>query len=553
MSLILKAISSMNKCFMDESIHDKKQITCAKALRGEEFAFEIAYADPDLISCAKCDRYFLSVQSPLAEHITVRRIEQVPVRFPCFDGADDYYLRKTPGLYPDLLGPVDPTGKIVVIGGQLQSLLVTVFIPDDFPAGEYPVAVSFITSEGETAASASVTLKVIGASLPKQDMIVTQWFHADCIADYYELEVFSEKHWEYIENFMATAVKNGINTILMPVFTPPLDTAVGGERTTVQLVDVEKTADGWKFGFDKLERWIEIANRVGVEYHEVSHLYTQWGVAHAPKVMATVDGEHKRIFGWETDSLSDEYKGFLRAFIAALNAKMDSLGIAKDHILYHISDEPGFEHLEAYRAAKAQIEDLLEGYTVMDALSSFSFYQTGVITNPIPSNDHIDPFIEAGVEPLWTYYCCGQGWRNVSNRFIAMPMQRTRVIGMQFWKYRVKGFLQWGYNFYNTQYSTMHINPHQVTDGNYFAPAGDCFSVYPGVGGEVLETMHLKGFTYALQDTRLMNLAEKLAGREAVLGILEECGEVTFSQYSHDEEWLEGVRGKICDLIDSLV
>lgn len=548
MSLILKAISSMNKCFMDESIDSKKQITSAKALLGEEFAFEIAYADPERPAFTK-DIYTLSVDSPIVGSITVRQIEQVPVRYPCFETADDYYLRKTPGFYPDLLGPVDPTGSVIVTGGELKSLLVTVNVPEDLASGDYPITVTFSGQDGTPAASAEITLTVIGKVLPKQEMIVTQWFHTDCIADYYQIGVFSDKHWKYISNFMKTAAANGINTILMPVFTLPLDTAVGGERTTTQLVDVEKTADGWKFGFDKLEKWVKTARGAGIEYHEISHLYTQWGAGHAPKVMATVGGEYKKVFGWETDSLSDEYKGFLRAFITAFKAKMDELGVPRDRILFHISDEPGFASLEAYRAAKAQIADLIEDYVIMDALSDFEFYKTGVISNPIPSNNHIEPFIEAGVDPLWTYYCCGQGKDYVSNRFIAMPMQRTRVIGMQFWKYNVKGFLQWGYNFYNSQQSTMHVDPFQTTDGNYFTPAGDCFSVYPGAGGQPIETMHLKGFTYALQDTRAMYLAENLVGRERVLEVLERCGEITFRKYPHDEGWLEAVRDEIYDII----
>ena len=231
----------------------------------------------------------------------------------------------------------------------------------------------------------SVTLRVIAATLPKQDLKVTEWFHCDCIASYYELEVFSEKHWSYIENYIRTAVENGINMILMPVFTPPLDTAVGGERPTVQLVDVEKTECGcWKFGFDRLERWVEMCNRCGVDYFEVSHLFTQWGAGHAPKIVAKVNGKLEKVFGWETDSLSEEYTAFLRAFLKAFLAKMKSLAGADKRCIFHISDEPGLAHLEAYKAAKASIADLLEGYTIMDALSNFEFYKTGALTNPIP-------------------------------------------------------------------------------------------------------------------------------------------------------------------------
>ena len=545
MSIHVKAISSMEKCFMDEDIGAKRTLLCGEALLGEEFSFEVAYTSEDPAHHPKA-AFRLNVVSPLKDCITVRAVEQVPVRMPAYRWSDDNYLRKTPGLYPDLLAPLNPNGDVFVTYGELKALWVTVKVPADAEAGDYPVSVRF--ENGEESCSADITLHVIGAVLPKQKMIVTNWFHTDCIANYYDLETFSPKHFEYIAKFMRAAVANGINAILMPVFTPPLDTAVGGERRTTQLVDVTKTADGWEFGFDKVERWVALARSVGVEYFEVSHFYTQWGAKHTPKVMGWENGAYKRLFGWETDATSPEYRDFLRAFIPAFLAKMNELGAA-DKCLFHVSDEPGLDHLDSYTAAKEQIADLLAGHPIMDALSSFEFWQTGACPNPIPANNHIEPFLEAGVEGLWTYYCCGQGV-DVSNRFVAMPMARTRVIGTQFWKYKIAGFLQWGFNFYSSQYSVRPIDPYQITDGEYFFPAGDGFAVYPGPHGEPLETLHLKAFAMALADRRAMDFAEELAGRDAVLEALESEGEVTFSKYPHSAEWLEGVRSKINALIE---
>ena len=54
--------------------------------------------------------------------------------------------------------------------------------------------------------------------------------------------------------------------LLTPVFTPPLDTEVGGERTTVQLVDIALQEGEWTFGFDKLEKWCGICQKYGIEY-----------------------------------------------------------------------------------------------------------------------------------------------------------------------------------------------------------------------------------------------------------------------------------------------
>ena len=292
-----------------------------------------------------------------------------------------------------------------------------------------------------------------------------------------------------------------------------------------------------------------MCRRAGVDYYEIAHLYSQWGAIHAPKIMGWENGEYKRLFGWETDATSEEYRTFLRTFLTGFTAKMRELGVEDRQCLYHISDEPSLEQLESYRAAKEQVADLLKNYVIMDALSNFEFYKTGALDNPIPSNNHIEPFIEAKVPNLWTYYCCGQGYK-VSNRFLAMPTQRTRVIGTQFWKYNIAGFLQWGYNFYNSQGSIRAIDPYLITDGEYFVPAGDCFSVYPGQNGVALETIHLKGFTMALNDTRAMYLAESIVGREKLMKILESEGEVTFSEYPHTDAWLNGVRDAVNAIIE---
>lgn len=549
MAILMKAIPSHEKCFWDEKFDEKPALTRGSVLGGEEFYYEIAYTSDNPADSPKAT-LSLIVDSPLADLVSVQTVEQVPVRVPCYLNAkDDNYLRTTPGLYPDLLRPMKPGEWVFIPYVELKSLFVSVKIPAGYPAGEYPVTIKLGWGE-DVAAECTVLIQVIAADLPEQKLKVTQWFHTDCIASYYELETFGEKHWAYIENFMRTAVANGINTILMPVFTTPLDTLVGGERPTTQLVDVYKTESGWEFGFDKVERWVELCNRVGVEYFEVAHLYTQWGAEHAPKVVGYVDGELKKLFGWETDSLSEEYREFLRAFLTAFLAKMKSLDGADKRCMFHISDEPGFEHLERYTKVKNQIADILEGYPIMDALSDFEFYKTGALSNPIPSSDHIAPFLEANVPDLWTYYCCGQ-CVDVSNRLLSMPMARTRVIGLQFWKYRIAGFLQWGYNFWYSQFSVCTVNPFQVTDGNYFVPAGDCFSVYPGEGGLPLETLRLKAFTQALYDLRALELAEKLCGREAVLNVLEEGLDygITFSKYPTAPDYCENVREKINAMI----
>ena len=545
-----KLVSSMEKGFLDSPIEQFEALHTLSALRNERVFFQLFHTSDGDAPQRMMPQ--LRVSGSLSALVTARTVEQVPVVMPVYEGqTDDNYLRTTPGLYPDVLQPLHYGAGMSVRRTQVHAGWFELAL-DGQPAGEYPLTGELVDAQGTALASHTLTVEVLDAMLPPQELILTQWFHCDSLAHYYHCPVWSDRHWEVIENFARTAVRNGINLLLTPVFTPPLDTAVGGERLTCQLVDVtlcgSPETGTYTFGFDRLDRWVAMCDRVGVRYFEISHLFTQWGAAHAPKVMVRVDGEEKKLFGWDTDATGVAYVRFLRAFLTAFLAHMRKNGNDR-RCFFHISDEPSGEQLESYRAAKAAVADLLEGYPVMDALSNVDFYRQGVVATPIPSNDHIDAFIEAGAQGLWTYYCCGQ-CLHVSNRLIAMPLWRTRSIGMQFFKYRIKGFLQWAYNFYQNCSSVNPINPFTDVSGEYWVPAGDTCSVYPAQDGSALESIRILSFYEALQDQRAMELAASLVGYDRVVAEMEKVfGEIRFSRCAHRARALQDVRDAVNRLI----
>ena len=541
----------MEKCFFDSDINTYAPLAHLSAMRNERVFFQLLFVDDATEPCVvyRGVNLRLQIEGVPTEIVSVRRVDNVPVTIACLqEGGDDNYLRTAPGLYPDLLSPLQ-YGGVSVMRDQLQAIWIELDLGERLPAGEHTITLRFVNGKGEIFSQNTLTLTVIDAILPPQEMIFTQWFHADCLANYYNVPVWSEEHWRIVENFAATAARNGINMLLTPVHTPPLDTAVNGERTTTQLVDVFVKNGEYSFGFEKLDRWIDMCNRVGIRYFEIAHLFTQWGAQRAPKIMATVDGEYKRIFGWETDATSKEYTQYLRAFLTAFLCHMKARGDDK-RCYFHLSDEPNQLHIDNYRAAKTVVADLLADYPIMDALSNLEFYQDGLVELPIPSNDHIAPFIEAGVTGLWTYYCCAQE-KGVSNRFVAMPLWRTRSIGLQFYKFNIVGFLHWGYNFYNNSLSRNPINPYLDTCAGYSFPAGDAFSVYPAQDGTALESLRILSFFEALQDARAFRLAEQLVGRERVIEELETIfgEEIRFDRCAKSAEPLLKIREKINQII----
>lgn len=524
-----KIISSLEKAFVNGNIDAFEPFERVSILKNERLSFQLAFInDSEKVVTL---RPVLSLSGRLAEFASVRQIMNVPSLCPHTGSHDDNFLYTEPGLCPDLLYETDPHARIMARRGNLGAVWIEIDLRNAENISNSlsgPLTLT-LTEDGKILSENTLEIEIIDAQIPEQTLICTDWFHCDSLAHQYGCEVWSERHWKIIENFARTAVSNGMNMLLTPLLTPPLDTEIGEERLTTQLIGITAENGEYCFDFTLVDRWIDMCDRVGIKYFEICHLFTQWGAGHAPKVVATVDGVKKRIFGWETDAASTEYAHFLRSMLTEFLAHMKSRGDDK-RCFFHISDEPLEAHLESYRKARAEVVDVLEGYTVMDACSHVEYYEGGIITNPIPANDMIEPFLENNVPNLWTYYCCCQS-KGVSNRFMAMPAWRNRAIGMQMFKHNIVGFLHWGYNFYNSRRSAHFVIPFVDAGAEHAFPDGDAFSVYPAPDGTALESTRIIVFHEALQDMRVMQLAEKLCGRDAVMRALEEeLGEIRFDR-----------------------
>ena len=126
-----------------------------------------------------------------------------------------------------------------------------------------------------------------------------------------------------------------------------------------------------------------------------------------------------------------------------------------------------------------------------------------------------------------------------------MPSARNRILGALLYKYNAVGFLQWGYNFWYSQFSKHEIDPFTVTDAGKAFPSGDAFVVYPGENGQPLNSLRLKVFYDGLQDFAAMRLLESLVGREKALEIIVRDDEFSFLKYPHGSSYLIDLRERI--------
>ncbi|QEK07016.1 glycoside hydrolase domain-containing protein [Treponema phagedenis] len=535
-------VSSLEKIFKETPLL-KKQRNAARVLRGERFSYQVALKLENDADTTETEIRIESAGIPCR----VFRVGMIPARLTARkERCDANYITTDEGLFPDVLYPIKIENNLLqeqfILSSEYNECVwIEADIPENIQSGVYTITLTAKAKNRNLQSQAVFTLHVADEVLEKDDFKFTQWFHLDCLADYYGDAVFSEQHWNRIAQFMEMAASHGVSMILTPVFTPPLDVDDSSERKNVQLVDIEENNGVYSFSFERFHRYAALAKKCGIRYLEISHLFTQWGAKHPPQIFGSKNGTQTLLFGKQTDLKDNSYAEFLSVFLPALILEIEKAGF-KNRAFFHISDEPSLADKVNYTYAKSMVKKHLGDYPIIDALSHYEFMEDGAAEIPVAAIDSIAPFIAKNVKPLWAYYCSAQAV-HVSNRFFAMPSWRNRILGMLLYKFDIDGFLHWGYNFYYTQYSRKLIDPFTVTDAGGAFPAGDSFSVYPGKD-EPLPSIRLKVFYEALQDRVFLKQMEKKFGKAGVIERLEKYSGVCadFMQYPTGDKFLLSLR-----------
>ena len=531
--LELWQFSSLEKIFLKE-LPGEQEVFSASALLGEEFHYQITY----LYTSVEKNFFEISVDSPLREYITIHTVGNVPAELPAYEhDYDDDYITLAPGLFPDVLYPLTEN-RVEARFSRYHSFWITVKIPEDLPAGEYEICFTMKNDALGLCESKKMSLTVIGAALPKQKMIYTQWIFQDSIAEYYHQELYSEPFWEMTKRFVRCGAENGINMVLIPIFNAK--SLKGPQSVTVQ-----KAKNGYSFDFSNMRRYIELLKEQGIEYFELGHLYNM--KTHAPnKVLCRNEqGENEFLFDRGEASLAD-FEGFLADFLPALKQFLIEEEVL-ERAYFHIADEPTLKDLDFYKHESDVLKKYLGDVRIMDALSDYEFYETDCLQYPVVAIDHLEPYF--GKKNVIGYNCCAQHTA-VSNRFMAMPSYRNRIIGVQMYLYQLIGFLHWGFNYYFTENEPHLINPFLITDGENTWQAGDPFSVYPGEDGPI-ESIRLKVFFEALTDIRALQLLEQYASREEISDMIRKLAgmQINFREYPRTREFLLDLRETVNRMI----
>lgn len=536
--VITKFISPLEKVF--RTTEPKITQFERRAYKGERFCFQFC------VTSTVTGSLYLDIQSDIADFVEVREVKYVPALMADYVDPDDYriFTERTSTYYPDLLAPAPKL--LTVVSGYWLALFIT--IKPGLPAGEYTLRLK--TGDyycRDVLSDDTFTFSVSESALEPCDIPVTCWNYYDCIAQAHRKKLFSESYYRLLKKYFENAIAHGINTVFVPLFSHPQRDKEGVTPPVVQLVDVEEKDGEYVFDFTRLERFIKLAKRCGFTYFETSHVASQQGARHCPKIVGKSNGKDCVLFDCNVPCSSEKYVGFLRALFTGLQTLFERLGIM-DGCYFHISDEPLVSTLENYRAIGAAMREILPKARLIDAVNDLKFAEMQLLDFPVVGTNHAKAFLDKNI-PVWLYYCCDQSGDYLSNRFFNFPLLRTRVIGLQLYLTGAKGFLHWSYNYWQNVATKELIDPTLVSDGGGYYPAGDCYLIYPDKDG-VQTSIREEAFAAGIRDYRALKTLEKARGRAFVLALLEEYGFEGLHTYTHSEAVFTDFWNKVQGMIE---
>ena len=156
----MKMVSSLEKCFIDDTVESKREKTGFIMFANENLAFQVMYhgdMDDEGIATYVGD---LEVSGALAPYATVRAVANVLNMYPTYNVPfEGELLRTEPGAYPDLIRPLPYPNCVSLPNGQTLALWVDIELPEGFAAGVYDFTLS-VSLRGEVIGEASCSVTV---------------------------------------------------------------------------------------------------------------------------------------------------------------------------------------------------------------------------------------------------------------------------------------------------------------------------------------------------------------------------------------------------------
>ena len=267
---------------------------------------------------------------------------------------------------------------------------------------------------------------------------------------------------------------------------------------------------GYTFDFTNFDRAVEIFIEEGVIGRiEGGHIGTRESTWTTPfQVFVPVTENDETTFE-KYDASSETATEFYGQFIPALMRHLEDRGW-REIYMQHLADEPITENVDSYIEIANLVHQHAPDLDIVEACHSKDLDETVKIWVPQLNflNEDADFYrerAEAGDE-IWFYTCLApQG--EYANRFVELPLLKTRVLHWINFRAASPGYLHWGFNFWRGD--PFDEVTGIITESGNVLPGGDAWIVYPGYG-KLLSSIRLEAMRDGIVDYDLLKRFETL-------------------------------------------
>lgn len=419
-------------------------------------------------------------------------------------------------------------GRSQHVPGGNQVIWVSGRIPDEYQGAaiklHFKVGHAAGYEKEKIIAETSLDIDIIdyaAKSVKDGEFYLDLWQHFSAWARAYEVDYYSEAHFQIIDHYMEALSNIGQRVIDLIVTDYPW----AGQRCyqveanpsslyEYNIVRVYKNREGeLRCDFSAMDRLLDICMRHGIS--EEINLFGMLGNWDAYSFGNPVQdySDPMRISFYDEAVGGCDYirtREELGVYFAQVLGHLVDLGLWEK--VKVISDEP--DNVELFKGCMAFIQSTIPGKTVQfkSAIHDQTFYESfgdniqSLSLNTCEAIRNIDGLgdMKAAIESKggrFTWYsCCFPDQLNI---FIKSTLIDSRLIGWYTYYWDFHGFLRWAYAIWPSD---------PMKDIRYKYPrwsAGDMFFVYPGKDMRPMSSIREKNMLFGIQDFDIFKALEK--------------------------------------------
>jgi hypothetical protein len=460
---------------------------------------------------------------------------------------------------PDALMPLSDW-QVNLSAGQSGSFWIEVTIPRDAQPGLYECVAAI---QGAQTAELPYVVEVYDVTLPeKQTLSIMQWLHQNLTAmnGGEPTEMYQVYNW-FEHKIIPLVREYGQNCFNSQYYWPYLT-----NRKLVQNADGE-----WEMtaNFSQLGREIEMYLRACPDLHYVQGgniissaakkgegilvlLGLELNEDGTPKLGAHLGGgvyEPVWTYVDQGAEYSKEAEAYFSLYFHALQEYLRSHELADgrtwlDIYLQTMCDEPGDKAARAYEWLGSYVKKGAPDLITMEPIGTHNISDK-VLDIPCPCIDVLTgprgyEYTENQIP--WIYSAVGPQGEGL-NRFIRIPLIKTRLMHWLNWRYHTVGYLHWGPNYW--QGARVENDP--WTDANGQFPGGDMWIIWPG-DETVYPSIRLAAMRDGIRDYELLKMVSEKEGLAKADQFCNEIVQDTWN-YSTDVEVFRAQRKAILDCL----